>query len=83
LVIVIAPPVAYVVGVILGDPADQTAPLLNVNAVALTESTSGAFEYMFISRLVPETFDNVVGGVKFAVYNAEPLMMRRPPMKPV
>jgi hypothetical protein len=56
-----------------------------VNPVLFAESVKAvALENMFINKLVPAT--NVkadVGGVKFAVYNAVPLTMRTPPMKPV
>jgi hypothetical protein len=56
-----------------------------VNPVLFAESVKAvALENMFINKLVPAT--NVkadVGGVKFVVYNAVPLMMRTPPMKPV
>jgi hypothetical protein len=83
----VAPPPndANVTTLPIGLNMDQAALLFNVNPVPFAESVNAvALENMFINKLVPET--NVkaeVGGVKFAVYNAVPLTMRTPPMKPV
>jgi hypothetical protein len=56
-----------------------------VNPALFAESVNAvALENMFINKLVPAMKVNAdVGGVKFVVYNAVPLTIRTPPIKPV